>query len=166
MTSIYSVDRIQLWLQRIALTSNTSFPFLLFPPFIHNGELSHFVHWEHRVQVSKNRPPPLNISIGSDLKIKNKIKRNLEKLRIDRQEKRRWIQAGRNFFFFFFFRRHRRCLSVCLWLWPGERETVLAAGLAVYSSRPSLTSWSDPATVNRNFFRLFYIDRPSQIVKI
>jgi hypothetical protein len=41
----------------------------------------------------------------------------------------------------------------------------LAAGLAVYSSRPSLTSWSDPATVNRNFFRLFYIDRPSQIVK-
>ncbi len=56
-------------------------------------------------------------------------------------------------------------LSVCLWLWPGERERLLAAGLAVYSSRPSLTSWSDPATVNRNFFRLFYIDRPSQIVK-
>lgn len=126
MTSIYS----RLLYIDSAHTLNT-FPFLLFPPFIHNGKLSHFVHREQRVQVSKNRPPPLKISIGSDLKRKKEFGevayRSIGAAEMDRPEGT------------FFLLPSSSTMSLRMSLAGRERERVLAAGL-VCVFQPTITN--------------------------
>lgn len=130
MTSIYS----RLLYIDSAHTLNT-FPFLLFPPFIHNGKLSHFVHREQRVQVSKNRPPPhLNISIGSDLKRKKEFGevayRSIGAAEMDRPEGTFFSSSSSVVI---------DAMSLRMSLAGRERERVLAAGL-VCVFQPTITN--------------------------